>query len=218
MPFTPSTLVPLIQASGFTFWHYRTGDLRAEVGGAAYFQTTAARLRPGDLLLLQAADAMAMLPVRANAATGPGVSLDGAVTPIALTRSLAQSFRLTQTAAAVVRTIVLAPLVAGFLAGSAIPVQAEVRGPIAQVVVSLRDAAGQLVPPARLVTVSEGYASVAIPAPAIGTGYRIRIEDAADPGIVATSRAFSVGPDIRRLLTEEGGLLLQEDGSALRQG
>jgi hypothetical protein len=218
MPFSPTTLVPLIQASGFTFWHYRTNDLRAEVAGAAYFSAASARLRPGDLMLLQAADAMAMVPVRANAATGPGVSLDGALAPIALTRSLAQNFRLTQTIAAVVRTIVLAPIVAGVMAGSSIPVSAQVAGPISQVVVTLRNASGSVIPPARLVTVSQGYATVAVPAPPPGSGYRIRVEDAADPSIAATSRAFSVSDDIRLLRTEEGGLLLQEDGGALRQG
>ena len=217
MPFSPNALIPLIQSGSFSLWHYRSADLRIEIAAPGYFNAAAGRLRPGDVMILQAADAMAMLPVRSNALTGPGVTLDGAVTPVALTRSVAQIFGITQAAAAVVRTIVLAPLVAGVIAGTAIPVQAQVNGPVSQVVVSLRDGGGRLVPPAQTLTVSQGYVTAALPTPPVGTGYRIRIEDPLDPSLSATSRAFSILPDLRLVLSEEGLRLLQENGFAIAQ-
>ena len=95
MPFSPNALIPLIQSGSFSLWHYRSADLRIEIAAPGYFNAAAGRLRPGDVMILQAADAMAMLPVRSNALTGPGVTLDGAVTPVALTRSVAQIFGIT---------------------------------------------------------------------------------------------------------------------------
>lgn len=217
MPFSPAALLPLIQGSGFSLWHYRSADLRAEIAAPGYFNAAAGRLRAGDVLILQAADAMAMLPVRSNALTGPGVTLDGAVTPVAISRSVAQIFGITQAASAVVRTIVLAPLVAGIVVGTSIPVSAQVAGPVSEVVVSLRDAAGRLVPPARTVAVSQGYATLALPTPPVGTGYRIRVEDPLDAGLAATSRSFSILPDLRLVLAEAGLKLLQEDGFVFAQ-
>ncbi len=215
MPFAASGLTPLIQASGFSLWRYVTADLRADVAATGYFSAVASQFKPGDLLLLQAADALALLPLRAGPAFGPGVTLDGAVTPLAAIRSAAQRFSVSQAVGAVVRTIVLVPLAAGFIAGSSIPVSAQVQGPISQVVISVRDASGQTVAASQLVTVAGGFATAAVAAPPVGSGYRIRVEDALDPGLATTSRSFSVTPPSEALKQENGFVILMENGFAL---
>lgn len=217
MPFTASSLGALLQTDSFSLWHYRTTDSRATVSAAGYFAPVAPRLRPGDLLILQASDALALLPFRINAALGTGVTLDGAVGPLNTVRSVAQGFSITQAAAAVVRSLVLAPLTAAVVAGAPIPASATVIGPVASVVFTLRDAAGQVIPPARTVSVAGGLASTSFTAPAIGTGYRIRVEDAADPAIFALSQSFTVGTDLMLLLRENGERLLSEAGAILQQ-
>ena len=121
MPFSPANLNALIQTSAFNLWHYRTTDTRAVVSVPGYFSVDSG-LKPGDLLVLQAADAMALVPLRSNAVLGTGVTLDGAVGPISLLRAASQGFRFSQAASAVVRTLLLAPVAAGILAGSSIPV------------------------------------------------------------------------------------------------
>ncbi len=218
MPFATHALIPLVQNGGFTMWLYRSDDLRAEVATPGYFNPAAARLRAGDLMILVAGDAMAMLPVRSNALTGPGVTLDGAVAPIALTRAIAQAFSITQAAQAVVRTMVLAPLLAGIVVGTSIPVQAQVNGPVQQVTVTLRNAQGQVIPPAQTLNVSQGHVTTTLPTPPVGSGYRVRVEDPLDPSVAATSPAFNILPDLRLILTEAGLRLAQEDGSILSQG
>lgn len=217
MPFTASSFSPLIQTPGFSLWHYRTTDSRATASAAGYFASVAGALRPGDLLILQASDALALLPIRINAALGTGVTLDGAVGPLNTVRSVAQGFSVAQAAAAVVRSLVLAPLTAAVVAGATIPASATVIGPIASVVFTLRDPTGAAIPPARTVSVVGGVASTSFAAPAIGTGYRIRVEDAADPAIFALSQSFTVGTDLQLLLLEDGSRLLDEAGDVLKQ-
>lgn len=217
MPFTVSSFSALIQSPGFTLWHYRTTDSRATVSAAGYFAPVAASLRPGDLLVLQASDALALLPIRVNAALGTGVTLDGAVGPLNTVRSVAQGFSVAQAAAAVVRSLVLAPLTAVVVAGATIPASATVTGPVASVVFTLRDPSGQVIPPVRTVSVAGGVASTSFPAPPIGTGYRIRVEDAADPAIFALSQSFTVGTDLMLLLQEDQARLLSEAGAVLKQ-
>lgn len=212
MPFIASDLSALVQGNGFTLWHYRTTDSRATVSAVGYFSPVAERLLPGDLLILQAADALALLPIRTGALLGTGVTLDGAVGPVNTVRSVAQRFSIAQAAAAVVRTIILLPFAAVITAGSSIPVSASVGGPISQVVFTLRDRDDVVIPPVRTVAVVNGQASTSFPAPPVGTGYSIRVEDAADPAIAAVSKTFTVGPDLRLLLQEDGGLLLLESG------
>jgi hypothetical protein len=217
LPFTASSFGALIQGDAFTLWHYRTTDTRAVATAAGYFAAVADRLQPGDLLLLQASNSFALLPVRPGAVFGTGVTLDGAVGPFATARSVAQGFSVAQVAAAVVRTIVLAPFAAIVVAGATIPAAASVTGPISQVVFTLRDRDDVVIPPARTVAVVNGQASTSFTAPPIGTGYRIRVEDVADPSIRVVSPSFTVGPDLRLLLQQDGGLLLLEAGGALKQ-
>lgn len=217
MPFVANALVPLVQTAGFSLWHYRSADTRTDIAAPGYFAAAAVRLRAGDVMIVEASDALAILPVRANAVIGTGVNLDGAVAPVALTRSIAQTLRMVQQAGAVVTTIILAPLMAGIIAGTSIPVQAQVTGPISQVLVSVRDAQGAVIPPVQTVNVSQGYAITALPTPPEGSGYRIRVEDAGDTGIAVTSRSFNILPDLRLVLAEDGLRLAQEDDFALAQ-
>ncbi|MBX9699479.1 MAG: hypothetical protein K2X74_08580, partial [Acetobacteraceae bacterium] len=215
LPFTDSSFGALVQGDAFTLWHYRTADSRATATAAGYFAPVAARLRPGDLLLLQAVDSFALLPIRSGATFGTGVTLDGAVGPLAIARSVAHGLTISQAAAAVVRSVVLAPLSAIVLAGTTIPAAATVTGPISQVVFTLRDASNAVIPPARTRNVVNGQASANFAAPPIGTGYRIRVEDVADPSIASVSGSFSVGVDLQLIRQESGGMLLLEDGGAL---
>lgn len=217
MSFIATDLMPLIQTARFNLWHYRSADLKATIVTPGYFAAAAARLQAGDVMIVQSSDSMAILPVRSNVGIGPGVTLDGAVTPIALTRTVAQTLRMVQAASAVVATIILAPLMAGVIMGTAIPVQAQVMGPISEVVVTLRNAQNQVIPPAKTVLVDQGYVTTTLPTPAVGTGYRIQVEDNEDRGIIVTSRSFNILPDLHLVLVEDGPKLLQEDGSALAQ-
>ncbi|WP_206935745.1 hypothetical protein [Roseococcus thiosulfatophilus] len=218
MPFAPTALTPVFQSQSFSLWHYRSTDTRDQITTVGYFAPARTQLRVGDVIIAQASDALSILPVRSNATIGTGVNLDGAIAPIALTRTVAKSFQFVQQASAVVTTIILAPLLAGLIAGTSIPVSAQVLGPISQVVVSIRDAQGQLVPPAQIVDVSQGYVTTTLPTPPVGTGYRLRVEDAGDSGVAAISSSFNILPDLRLILTEAGVKLLQEDGSAIAQG
>lgn len=215
MPFSPVSFAALIQGNGFTLWHYRTGDARAAVAAPGYFAPVAANLRPGDLMILQAADAMALLPIRSGPALGTGLTLDGAVGALSLVRTVAQRFSLSQTAQAVVRTLVLGPVAASMVAGSAFAVSANVSGPVSQVVFTVRDRSGGVLPPAKTANVTNGRAATSFQAPPIGTGYRIHAEDAHNPTVHAVSRSFSVGADLRLLLLEDDAPLLTEAGDRL---
>ena len=217
MAFSSADLGALIQGNSFTLWHYRTADSRATVAAAGYFAPVADRIRPGDLMILQAADAMAMLPIRVGPALGTGVTLDGAVGPLSLLRGATQRFSFAQAASAVVRTLILTPIAASFVAGSSIPVSAMVSGPVTQVVFTIRNSAGAVVPPARTVNVSNGRAITSFFSPPAGSGYRIRAEDASDPSVGVTSRSFNVGADLKLLLLENDLRLLTEAGDRLTQ-
>lgn len=218
MPFDSASLAALIQGNSFSLWHYRTADSRATVTAAGYFAAVAGSLRPGDMMVLQAADAMAVLPIRVGPALGTGITLDGAIGPLNTARAVAQGFSFAQAASAVVvRTIILAPFAAGIVAGTTIPVSATVTGPVAQVAFTLTDGAGAVVPPVQLVAVSGGVASTGFAAPAIGSGYRIRAEDVSDPTVGVTSPSFNVGPDLKLLLLQDDTRLLTEDGDILKQ-
>lgn len=220
MPFTPGSLGALIQGNDFTLWHYRTDDLRTAVATPGYFDAGAVGLSAGHLMVLHAADALALVPIRAGRTIGIGTTLDTFTAPFSAVRAVTQSFSVTQTAVAVLRSLVLAPLAAIALAGSAIPVSAQVVGPVAQVVFTLRNGAGTVVPPSRTVTVAAGRAEATFPAPPVGEGYRVTVEDAADPTLRVSGNVFSVGGGaagaVFRLLLESGFALLAEDGAAIR--
>lgn len=217
MAFSSANLAALVQGNGFTLWHYRTTDTRAAVTAGGYFAAAANRFRAGDLMMLQTADAVALVPVRTGPGLGTGVTLDGAVGPLNTVRAEMQGFSVTQVAAPVVRTIILEPFASIILEGGTIAVSASVAGPVAAVVFSLRDGSGAVLPPARTVGVAGGMAAASFDAPPIGSGYRIRVEDAADPSLTVTSSSFNVGPDLKLLLLEDNGRLLTEAGDILQQ-
>ena len=87
MPFTATHLTALSGANGFTLWHYRTTDSQAEVQAANYFAPASQQMRAGDIVMLQAADATMMLPIRAGNFTGTGVTLDAAGASVEIRRS-----------------------------------------------------------------------------------------------------------------------------------
>ena len=215
MPFSAQALMPVFQSQVFSLWHYRSADTRDEITTDGYFNAARNSLRAGDVMIVEASDSLAFLPVRSNGLVGAGLSLDGAVAPIAVTRTVSKSFQFVQSASAVVTSIILAPLLASFIAGSSIPVQAQVLGPINQVSVAVRDASGQVVPPVLQVDVTQGWVTANLPAPPVGEGYRVLVEDAGGSGISAVSQPFDVLPDLNRLLTEDGRTLVQENGFLL---
>jgi hypothetical protein len=215
MPFDAPGLTPLTQANGFSLWHYRTTDSRAAVLAPGYFAPVADRLRPGDVLVVQAADATALMSIRADGTAATGVTLDAAAAGLALTRSATQRFGVVQAAEAVARSIALGPLPAIATAGVEIAASATVLGPIASLAFSLLRPDGSPAAPGLTVPVLGGVATAVFQAPPLGDGYRIRAADADDAGLSALSPPFTVAPP-PRLLLERGGLLLAEQGGALR--
>lgn len=214
MPFDNAGLTPLLNASGFTFWLYRTTDTRAGVLVAGYFAPAAARLATGDLILVQAADAMAFQPVRANDVVAAGLVIDTAATPFRANRAAAQRFSVRQAASAVAMTVLLAPLAAGIVAGGTVVAQAAVAGPVAQVEFSIRDAAGATIEGPRTATVTAGNATATLDAPPAGSGYRLRVEATGLPQVADTSAPFIVSAPFALLLQTRASLLLQ-DGARL---
>lgn len=217
MAYSASSLAALIESGGFTFWRYATTDTRATVTATGYFASVAAKLRAGDLMLLQASDAMALLPIRTGPSLGPGTTLDGAVGPIATVLGVGFSFTVTQSVGVTARTIDLAPLAAGIVVGTTIPVSALVTGAVASVVFGVYDATGAAVVPEVTAPVMGGSASAILQAPGLGNGYRVKARDAANAAMVVQSSAFSVGPDLQFLLQENDGHLLLEVGTGLKQ-
>jgi hypothetical protein len=217
MGFTISSLAAMIESNSFTFWRYLTADTRATVSTAGYFAPAAGLLRAGDLMLLQTTDAMALLPVRTGPTLGPGTTLDGVVGPISTVRSVQFKFTVGQMIGAVVRTIALAPLVAGIVVGSFIPVSAQVTGAVSSVVFGVYDLNGGLVPPEVTAPVINGTATAILAAPTQSSSYRILARDADNPAMVTSSYVFNVGSDLQFLLQEDDNNLLIQTGSGLKQ-
>jgi hypothetical protein len=212
MPFIDAALTPLLTGSGFTLWLYRTADTRTTALGAGYFAPAAPRLETGDLILLQASDAVALLPVRSGDIVAAGVTVDTAAAPFRVNRTAAQRFSVRLAASAAAITVVLAPIAAGVVSNGTVAAQARVVGPITEVVFSLRDASGNPVRGPTTAPVSAGAASVTFPSPPVGTGYRMRVEATIDPAAVDTSPAFSVTAPFALLLQSRGSLLLESTG------
>ena len=214
MPFSPTGLSALSTAGTFTLWYYGTGDDRATVLAAGYFAPAALQLRSGDVIILQASDATALIPVRSGADAGPGVTLDTTGSTLNLLRSATLPFTVTQSASIIARAIAIGALPANLLPGTVFAVSASVTGPITQLVFSLRDAGGAQIGSAQTVPIAAGSASASFSAPVPGGGYRIRVSDAADPSLVSISPPFAVGAP-PALLTEASQRLLLESGGAL---
>lgn len=214
MPFSATGLAALSTAGTFTLWYYVTTDDRATVLQAGYFAPAALQVRAGDVIILQASDATALIPIRSGTGTGPGVTLDTLGSSLNLLRSAALPFTLTQSAAVVARAIAIGALPGNLLPGTVFAVAASVVGPITQLVFRMTDAGGTDLAAPQTVPVVAGSATANFTAPAAGGGYRIRVADAADPTLVAVSPPFAVGAP-PALLTEAGGHLLLESGGQI---
>ena len=217
MAFAASSLAALIESNGFTFWRYVTTDTRATVTAAGYFASVAARMRAGDLLLLQTSDAMALLPVRTGPSIGPGTTLDGVVGPLATVRGASFSFTIGQAIATATATVTIAPVAAGIVVGGSVPVSAQVTGAIPSLIFGVLDGTGALMNSEVTAPVTGGSASAILAGLPLGSGYRIRARVPGNAALVASSAAFNIGADLQFLLQETNAHLLLQTGSGLKQ-
>lgn len=213
MSFLSSGLAALTTANGFTLWHYRTQDSRATVLAAGYFAAAGTLLQPGDIVIVQASDATAMVPIRGGPVAGGGVTVDALGAAPALLRSATLQADIALTATAVPRAIVLDAPPSPLFEGNGFVAGATVTGPIAQITFRFRTALGTEVAPPQTVAVAAGRAQAGFTAPAPAGGYRLLAADAADPAHADLSPPFAVTRP-PRLLSEASGLLLLESGGA----
>ncbi len=214
MSFLPSGLSALTTANGFTLWHYRTEDTRTAVLIPGYFASAGTLLVAGDIVIVQASDATAMVPIRGGSLAGGGVTVDAAGTAPALLRSASVLADITLSATAVPRAIVLDAPPSPLSEGTSFVAGATITGPITQITFSFLTSAGALVAASQTVTVSSGRAVASFTAPSPGGGYRLRAVDASNATNVALSPPFAVTQP-PRVLVETGGLLLLESGGTL---
>ena len=170
MSFDASDLSALTSANGFTLWHYRTTDDRASVLAPGYFAAAATLLLPGDIVIVQAGDATALVPIRGGTLAGGGITVDGSGGAPALLRSGTLLMGVTLAAAATPRAIVLDPVPGIVFAGEPIAAGATLIGPIAQVTFALRDANGAEAATPQTVPVTAGRATAAFASPAPASG------------------------------------------------
>lgn len=214
MPFEKSGLIPLLANSGFTIWLYRTSDTRAVALAPDYFAPAGSRLAFGDVILLQASDALTLTTVRPGTVVPGGVVVDTAAAPLRANRSAAQHFSMSQMASAVAMTVLLGPLAGGIVADGQVLAEAQVNGPVAQVSFSIRDAAGTTIRGPQAANVMAGTASASLPAPAAGSGYRLRVEAVGAPQVADTSPFFAVSAPYA-LLAQGGQMVLTQSGGRL---
>lgn len=214
MPFSSAGLIPLLSNSGFTMWLYRTTDTRAQALAAGYFSPAAAQLQTGDVMFLQASDALTLTTIRPGTVVAAGLVVDTSQVPFNVGRQAHHRFSVAQLVNAVAATVLLMPLAGGFVAGGSIAAEAAVSGPVAAVSFSLRDAGGATVAGPQTAPVNAGTATTSFPAPPAGAGYRVRVEAAGDPALFDLSPPFTVSLPFA-LLTQAGGTLLLQDGNRL---
>jgi hypothetical protein len=213
MPFIANNLSALSAANGFTLWHYRTTDSRTDTEAAGYFTPAAVQVRVGDIILVQANDGTTMLPVRTGNVTGAAMVLDTLGAPPEIQRSGYLPFTVTLSANAEARAITIDPMPNAVESGASIPVGATIIGNITDITFQLRNAAGTVIATQSSV-VTAGRATTLFPAQASGGGYRILARNTADTNHSTLSAPFAIGMP-PRLLNEDGGLLLLEDGGQL---
>jgi hypothetical protein len=213
MPFIASNLSVLSAANGFTLWHYRTTDSRGNTEAPGYFAPGADRLRVGDIIMVQAADGTTMLPVRTGNLTGAAVVLDILGMPQTIQRSANLPFILTLSVSAEARAINIDPMPNAVEPGASIPVGASILGSITNITFQLRNAGGTVIA-TQSSAVTAGRASTLFPAQPSGGGYRILAQNTADTTHSELSAPFAVGRP-PRLLNEDGGILLLEEGGQL---
>jgi hypothetical protein len=213
MPFIASNLTVLSAANGFTLWHYRTTDSRAETEAPGYFAPAAERARVGDIIMVQANDGTTMLSLRYGNLTGGPVVLDASGTPPTIQRSANFPFSLTLTANPEARAIIFDSLPNAIEPGASIPVAVTTLGNISNVTFQLRSPSGTVLATLSSLVVNR-RAGVLFPAQSTGGGYRIRANNTADTSHATLSPPFAIGSP-PRLLNEEGGIFLLEQGGQL---
>jgi len=214
MPFSALGLSALTSANGFTLWHYRTDDLRADVLAPGYFAPAGAQLLPGDIVIVQASDSTALVPIRGGTLAGGGVTVDGSGGAPTLLRSATLVADLDLAATATPRAIELDAIGELLFEGEALEAGATITGPVAQVTFALLTSAGANVVAPQTVAVAGGRAGATFAVPPPGGGYRLRAQETADPTLFVRSPPFAVTfPP--KLLAEAGGRLLTEGGGLL---
>ncbi|WP_419896378.1 hypothetical protein [Roseomonas sp. USHLN139] len=215
MPFDARGLTALANTDSFTLWLYITTDTRAAVLAPGYFTAAISRLKPGHVILLEAADAIVLMPVLANGNVGNGLVLSATAAPIRINVEVALLFEMTiEAVTAQTRSVALDPLPSGLYVGRVFTAAARTSGPVSSVIFSLLNAAGTAIAGPTTVAVSAGSASIDFTAPSPGSGYRIRVADAAEPLATQTSSSFVV-TEPYALLTEAGLSLVGSEGGEL---
>ena len=74
-PQSTPELRPIVQAGGFTLWRYVASVALTDVRAPGHFAGMGRPLRVGDLMLVEATDGSAMVPVQKGCAIGAGVIL-----------------------------------------------------------------------------------------------------------------------------------------------
>jgi hypothetical protein len=111
------------------------------------------------------------------------------------------------------RAIILDPMPNAVEPGASISVGTSTLGGITNVTFQLSNSAGTVIA-SQSATVSNGRASTLFPAQTSGGGYRVLACDTANTNHFALSAPFAIGTP-PRLLTEETGVLLLEEGGQL---
>ena len=215
MPFSALGLSALTSANGFTLWHYRTEDLRATVLAPGYFAPASAQLQPGDIVIVQASDSTALVPIRGGTIAGGGVTVDGSGSAPSLLRSASLVADLDIAALAIPRAIVLDTIGTLLFEGETLSTGATLTGPVAQVTFTLLTSGGVNAAPPQTVPVTGGRAGVSFAVPPPGGGYRLRAVETADPALFALSPPFAVTFPPKLLLEAGGRLLLENDALLL---
>ena len=81
--------MPCSRAAAFNLWHYRTDGYPRRGLRRRLLRPGRRQPEPGDLMVLQTVDALALVPIRSGPVLGTGVTLDGAVGPLSLLRAVA---------------------------------------------------------------------------------------------------------------------------------
>jgi hypothetical protein len=215
MPFSALGLSALTSANGFTLWHYRTDDLRATVLAPGYFAPAGAQLSPGDIVIVQALDSTALVPIRGGDLTGGGVTVDGSGSAPSLLRSASLVADIDLAAIADPRAIVLDAINEVLFEGETLVAGATITGPLTQVTFALLTSGGTTVGTPQTVPVAGGRAGATFAVPSPGGGYRLRATETADPTLLALSPPFAVTFPPKLLLETGGRLRLENDALLL---
>ena len=214
MSFIANSLISLVAADSFTLWLYKTTDSRATVLSPGYFNGAAGRLLPGHMVVVQAGDATAILPVRNNGEVGNGIVVDANSAPLRLTGAATLGIETDLSVTAVARGVTLGAMPSGLNEGQNFTVRASASGATTTLKFSVLNSLGAPVLGPTSVPVAAGSASATFAAPTPGNGYRVKVEDALDPLVAQVSPSFVVLSAFA-LLLESGVSMLMEAGGRM---